>query len=98
MVSRKGRWEALIGSDPNAEPEVALERAEARRAVRDALARLSPNQRAAIVLRYYLELSEVDMAQRLAVPQGTVKRRLYDARERLRKLLSREALPHSRSR
>lgn len=94
----EGRWEALIGSDPNAEPEVALERAEARRAVRDALARLSPNQRAAIVLRYYLELSEADMAQRLAVPRGTVKRRLYDARERLRVLLGREVLPHSRSR
>jgi RNA polymerase sigma-70 factor (ECF subfamily) len=94
----EGRWEALIGSDPNAEPEVALDRAEARRAVRDALARLSPNQRAAIVLRYYLELSEADMAQRLAIPRGTVKRRLHDARERLRVMLGREVLPHSRSR
>ena len=88
-------WEIPFGSDQTAEPELALERAEARQAVRDALTRLSPKQRAAIVLRYYLEFSEADMAKHLDVPRGTVKRRLHVARERLRVLLEREALPIS---
>jgi RNA polymerase sigma-70 factor (ECF subfamily) len=52
-----------------------------------ALSRLPPRQRAAIVQRYYLELSEQEMAQALDAPQGTVKWLLHAARLRLRELL-----------
>jgi RNA polymerase sigma-70 factor (ECF subfamily) len=48
---------------------------------------LPPDQRAAIVLRYYLDLSEAEMAERLDCPPGTVKWRLHAARQRLRTLL-----------
>ena len=58
-----------------------------RSVVNAALGRLPPEQRTAIVLRYYLGLSEADMAGALACPPGTVKRRLHRARARLRKLL-----------
>ena len=71
------------------EPDVAqaLEAAETREAVWQAVSRLSPAQRAAVVLRYYLDLSDKEVAARLDVPPGTVRRRLHDARERLRDLL-----------
>lgn len=64
-----------------------LEAAETKEAIWATLARLSPAQRAAIVLRYYLDLSEIEMSQVLNCPPGTVKRRLHDARIRLRHLL-----------
>lgn len=39
----------------------------------DAIAALPPKRRAAVVLRYYLDLSEADIAETLGVRPGTVK-------------------------
>ena len=55
-----------------------------------ALASLEPRQRAAVVQRYYLDMSEKDMAAALAAPPGTVKWLLNAARARLRDLLGSE--------
>jgi RNA polymerase sigma factor (sigma-70 family) len=46
-------------------------------AVRAALAKLRPRHRAAVFLRYYLDLSEVDIAQALRCRPGTVKSLLH---------------------
>jgi RNA polymerase sigma-70 factor (ECF subfamily) len=74
---------------PTPGPGVAelLEAAETREEILAALEKLSPGQRAAVVMKYYLDLSDAEVSQQLAVPQGTVRRRLHDARKRLRKLL-----------
>jgi RNA polymerase sigma-70 factor (ECF subfamily) len=77
-------WEEAV-SDTNLE-ELALA-SETSEAIEETLRRLTPWQRSAIVLRYYLDLSESEMAERLAVPPGTVKSRLSSARHRLRQLL-----------
>ena len=69
------------------DPESAAVLNEERMAVRDALARLSPSQRGAIVMRYFLDLSEAEMVERTGRSRGTVKRHLHDARARLRQLL-----------
>ncbi|HEC35684.1 MAG TPA: RNA polymerase sigma factor [Anaerolineae bacterium] len=74
-------------ADPNPGPDELAEAAEARQAIWDALGKLPPAQRAAVVSRYYLGLSEAEMALRLDCPPGTVKWRLHAARERLRRLL-----------
>lgn len=52
-----------------------------------ALSKLSPRQRAVIVQRYYLEMSEQEMALALDAAPGTIKWLLNTARERLRHLL-----------
>lgn len=49
--------------------------------------RLSPRQRAVIVQRYFLELTEKEMAQESGTAMGTIKWLLNAARERLRMLL-----------
>lgn len=59
-----------------------------REEVRQALAQLNAEQRQVIVLRYGADLTEVDIAQVLGWPVGTVKSRLNRARERLRVLLN----------
>jgi RNA polymerase sigma-70 factor (ECF subfamily) len=69
-------------------PEVLAERAELRRQVRAALERLTPPQRAAMVLYYFVGLSGPEIADELSRPVGTVKRRLHDGRLRLRALLT----------
>jgi RNA polymerase sigma-70 factor (ECF subfamily) len=70
-------------ADPNPGPEEMAGQAEMQEMVRAALERLSPEQRAAIVLRYYLAYSEAEMAQALGCPPGTIKSRLSGARARL---------------
>ena len=55
-----------------------------------ALSKLSPRQRAVIVQRYYLEMSEQEMAKTLDIAPGTIKWLLNAARTRLRELLGAE--------
>ncbi|WP_207709614.1 sigma-70 family RNA polymerase sigma factor [Actinomadura macrotermitis] len=56
--------------------------------VRAALARLSPRQRAATVLRYYEDLTVPQIAAALGCRPGTVKRYLSEAHGRLAELLA----------
>lgn len=74
-------------SDPQPGPEESLERADLRTAVRNAIEQLTPEQRAAVVCRYYLGLSQAEMVKELDVPLSTVKWRLHIARQRLSGLL-----------
>ncbi len=74
-------------ADPSPCPEAMVESAETRQAVWQALGRLTPEQRAAIVMRYFLDLSEAEMTSRLHRPSSTVKWWLHAARDRLRSLL-----------
>lgn len=60
--------------------------------IAEALTTLPPRQRAAIVQRYYLEMSEKEMAEALDSPAGTVKWLLNAARARLRALLGSERM------
>jgi RNA polymerase sigma factor (sigma-70 family) len=46
-------------------------------AVREALSRLKPRQRAAVFLRYYLDLPEAEIAAALGCRSGTVKSLLH---------------------
>jgi RNA polymerase sigma-70 factor (ECF subfamily) len=56
--------------------------------------KLSPRQRAVIVQRYFLDMSEREMAEESGSAVGTVKWMLNAARSRLRSLLGD---PHGRS-
>lgn len=53
----------------------------------DVIARLKPKRRAAIVLRYHLDLSQAEIAQAMVVRQGTVKSLLHRGLADLRALL-----------
>jgi RNA polymerase sigma-70 factor (ECF subfamily) len=83
-----GRWAKvvhLVAEDRQApQPETV---ATARTDVHAALAQLSPRQRACVVLRHFEDLTIADVADRLAVSQGAVKRYLSEARTRLGPLL-----------
>ncbi len=69
-------------------PEAQLEMHELEIQVEALLRRLPPEQRAVIVLRYYVDFTESQMADVLQVPQGTIKSRLFTARQQLRRLIS----------
>lgn len=73
--------------DRAASVESQVEFGELQRDILTALSKLPPRQRAVIVQRYYLEMSERDMAQASKTAVGTIKWMLNAARERLRALL-----------
>ena len=75
-------------NDPAKEPEEQAETADLRQSVWNALEQLSPEQRAVIIQRHFLEMDEADMVQELQRPPSTVKWWLHTARERLKALLS----------
>jgi RNA polymerase sigma-70 factor (ECF subfamily) len=77
-----------LSSDSHMKNQSNLQEQVAQReVVRQALAQLRSEQRRVIALRYGADLTEVDIAQVLGWPIGTVKSRLNRARERLRELL-----------
>lgn len=84
-------------TDPTPEPQEIVETGELQRAVWDALRQLSPEQRAVIVQRHFLEMDEAEMVQKLQRPASTVKWWLHTARQRLKVLLRPELNPRPES-
>lgn len=81
---RGRRWRERFVSrlpDRNLEPPT-----NDRVALRRALSRLSPRQRAVLVLRYFDDLTEADTAEALGISVGTVKSHTRDGLARLREL------------
>ena len=85
---RRRKFEA----PPETEPELrsvpsataAYEAVDSRYTITRALATLSPRERAMVVLRYYHDLSEADVARELGVSLGTVKSTCSRALARMR--------------
>lgn len=73
--------------DPSTGPENLIETAELRESVWRAIDKLTPNQRAAVVLRYFLDHDEREMVRELDRPLTTIKWWLHAARQRLREFL-----------
>ncbi|MFQ5595665.1 MAG: RNA polymerase sigma factor [Anaerolineae bacterium] len=79
---------------PRYSPERAMEQTELQQVVREAIDRLEFHHRATIVLFYLEEFSLAEIAEIMDCPVGTVKSRLYYAREKLREaLLADQRLP-----
>jgi RNA polymerase sigma-70 factor (ECF subfamily) len=83
-----GQVEKLLSQATSVESEVDY--LQLKQWIIAVLAKLEPRQRAAVVQRYYLEMTEKEMAVALDAAPGTVKWLLNAARTRLRGLLSSE--------
>ena len=70
-------------------PDDRLASKETQKMVQQALARLSPDLREAVILRDLQDLDYKEIAQVLRVPEGTVKSRINRGRMELARLLSR---------
>ena len=68
-------------------PDKRLENAEIMRAVKDAIKRLPPRQKMAIVLHDIEGFSKLEIAAALGCPQATVRSNLHIARTKVKKWL-----------
>ena len=83
---RRRRWRELT-TDELPDRQGPGDDPVGRLALREALARLAPRQRAVIVLRYFDDLTERQTAEALGIGVGTVKSQTRDALARLRQLV-----------
>lgn len=87
VVERHARREAGAGRG-SAPPEPAVEHAGRRTAVLQALGDLPERQREVLALRYYLDLSEAQIADTLGISRGAVKSHASRGAATLRERLS----------
>lgn len=85
-------WGSSRGQGQPLEGIVALEQAEQSERVRHALRQLPTVYREVIVLRYFENMTPVELARTLKARINTVEVRLHRARELLRKLLGNKEL------
>jgi RNA polymerase sigma-70 factor (ECF subfamily) len=78
--------EALVAKDPS--PEESFVAGQMSRSIETAMAGMSPENRAVIVLRHFEDMSYEDIADTLRIPEKTVKSRLFTARRQLGLALS----------
>ena len=83
---RKGWWrrERPLGDESPPDTASPEQSSSERDVVWRALLALPPRQRAVLVLRYYEDLSEADIAETLGCSRGTVKSQASDALAALR--------------
>ncbi|GAA0940387.1 SigE family RNA polymerase sigma factor [Nonomuraea longicatena] len=80
------RPEVVRAELPDLPDNDAHGRSELRMVLRGALARLTPRQRAVVILRYYEDLPERDVAQVLGCSVGTVRSTAHRSLARLREV------------
>jgi RNA polymerase sigma factor (sigma-70 family) len=89
---------AAIDGAPDRAAERALANVDAAAQLVDVLAGLTERQRAVLVLRYFLDLPETDVAKAIGCSVGTVKSTASRALERIRQrhddLSAKETLDH----
>lgn len=94
-INRAKRWVSSLQdtierlkAPSTRDPESVTERREVCACVRRAIDRLPDAHRVVVVLFYLEGLSVGEVAYALNVPEGTVKSRLYYAREKLRRVIA----------
>lgn len=74
--------------DTHLQPERLIEQKQLSESILQAIQCLPPEQRAVVVMRYFLDMSEAELSTKMDRPLSTVKWWLRDARKRLYDLMS----------
>jgi RNA polymerase sigma-70 factor, ECF subfamily len=86
--ARKPSLTEQPASEPVPDPAADIHQAQRARIVRAALSGLDSNERAALQLAYFSDLSQSEVAEKLGIPLGTVKTRMRSAMMKLREALA----------
>jgi len=78
--------------DPGEHPDAATERRQTVDMVQVALMELGHDDRQVLVMRHWLERSHAEIGEALGIPERTVKSRLFEARQRLGRILKRRGV------
>jgi RNA polymerase sigma-70 factor (ECF subfamily) len=82
---------ALVSSEPG--PEAAYLDAERSQSMQDLLSQIPPEYRVVVVLRYWYDMSYVEIAETLETTESAIKSRLFRARQAIAKLMEPDPAP-----
>lgn len=85
-ISLEGSFPADIFPDEQPTPAQMVDQQDREAMVQRILSRLPPDDRVAVVLRYWYDLSYQEIGQVMEISEGAVKSRLFRARGRLARL------------
>ena len=93
LLRRNRREEALdddvdLPASEREDPERKVGEAQLKRRIQEAMMRMSTNDRMVLSLRHFSECSYEEIGQILDIDEKTVKSRLFEARRRLRGMLT----------
>ncbi len=88
MTERYTRQVVMANDKPS--PERAAAERDQNERLWQAVRKLNADEQSLITLRYFLELSESEVAETLKIPRGTVKSRLHRTLAKLRDIIQRE--------
>ena len=83
--------------DPAPDAGASLDAKIEAEAIEAAIRGLPAHLRGVVVFRYYEDMSVREIAKVLSLPEGTVKRRLHDAKKLMRERISRTIRPETSS-
>lgn len=85
-------WFGGVPSSETETPDALFAKRDARIRLREIIDRLPAKLHEVVVLTYLQELACGEIAEILNIPEGTVKSRLYRAREKLQRAIERQGL------
>lgn len=88
---RDAAYRRALGEAPRSVVGDPAEPIAQQAAIRAGLAKLTPEHRAVLVLRYYGDLTQDEIAEALSLPTGTVKSRLHRALAAMQAAMAAEA-------
>lgn len=91
-----GRVENSAGGRAEPDPEEAVLRREEEARLLATVHTLTNKLRIPVLMRYYMDMKERDIAQAMRLPVSTIKSRLHAARKKLRAALEKEEQDHKR--
>jgi RNA polymerase sigma-70 factor (ECF subfamily) len=88
IKAHSGSAEHQLASESAPDPAFEVAQAERARIVRSVLREIDPQERTALELAYFADLSHSEIAAKLGIPIGTAKTKIRSTMLKLRKALS----------
>ncbi len=87
---------SVIIAEKSLNPEESIVSSQEKKIVKEVVQKLPPDYRRIVVLRYFEDYSYSEIAEKLDLPIGTVKARLFRSRELLQSILTKHNIKYGR--
>ncbi|MCF6183329.1 MAG: sigma-70 family RNA polymerase sigma factor [Bacteroidales bacterium] len=88
---------SYIIKEESLNPEESIVSTQEKKIIKDVVQKLPPDYRRIVILRYFEDYSYNEIAEKLNLPIGTVKARLFRSRELLQSILAKHNIKYGKS-
>ncbi|NOZ35935.1 MAG: sigma-70 family RNA polymerase sigma factor [Chlorobi bacterium] len=88
---------SFIIKEESLNPEESIVSVQEKKIIKDVVQKLPPDYRRIVILRYFEDYSYNEIAEKLDLPIGTVKARLFRSRELLQSILAKHNIKYGKS-